>query len=268
LDAVGDANAKGEFYLTDIVEIARKNGGHAVAVEAQEEELIGVNTRAELAVVEGLWQQRRRHELMLNGVSMVAPETVFLSHDTEIGADVTIEPNVYVGTGVTVGEGATIHAFCHFEGASIGPNAEIGPFARLRPGARLARKVKVGNFCEVKKSEVGEGAKINHLCYVGDAVVGARANLGAGTITCNYDGVNKHLTEIGAGTFVGSSTSLVAPVSIGENAYIASGSVITDAVPDDALAFGRARQVNKEGRAAVVRERNRAFKEARLKQKG
>lgn len=268
LDAVGNANANGEFYLTDIVEITRRNGGHAVAIEAPEEELIGVNTRAELAGVETIWQRRRRHDLMLNGVSMIAPETVFLSHDTQIAADVTIEPNVFFGPGVTVGEGAVIHAFCHFEGANIGPNAEVGPFARLRPGADLARKVKVGNFCEVKKSEVGEGAKINHLSYVGDAVVGARANLGAGTITCNYDGVNKHLTEIGAGTFVGSNTSLVAPVSIGDNAYIASGSVITDAVPDDALAFGRARQVNKEGRASVVRERNLASREARLKGSG
>lgn len=262
LDEIGNANAKGEFYLTDVVEIARKAGGRAVTVEAAEEELIGVNTRAELAGVEAIWQRRRRDRLMLDGVSMIAPETVFLSHDTEIAVDVTIEPNVFFGPGVTVGKGASIHAFCHIEGATIGANAEIGPFARLRPGADLGAKAKVGNFCEVKKAMIGEGAKVNHLSYVGDAVVGARSNLGAGTITCNYDGINKHLTEIGSDTFVGSNTALVAPVAIGDRAYIASGSVITDTVPDEALAFGRARQVNKEGRAAAIRERNQAFRES------
>ncbi|HET7413820.1 MAG TPA: bifunctional UDP-N-acetylglucosamine diphosphorylase/glucosamine-1-phosphate N-acetyltransferase GlmU [Pararhizobium sp.] len=265
LESVGNANAKGEYSLTDIVEIARVRGGHALAIEADAEELIGVNTRAELAEAEALWQRRRRRQLMLDGVTMIAPETVFLSFDTEIAADTMIEPNVFFGRGVTVEEGAIIHAFCHFEEATIGRGAEVGPFARLRPGARLAARAKVGNFCEVKKADVGEGAKINHLSYIGDAVIGPKVNVGAGTITCNYDGVNKHLTEIGTGTFIGSNTSLVAPIRVGENAYVASGSVITDAVPDDALAFGRARQVNKEGRAAVVRDRNEAFKAAKAK---
>ncbi|MGN6549499.1 MAG: bifunctional UDP-N-acetylglucosamine diphosphorylase/glucosamine-1-phosphate N-acetyltransferase GlmU [Pararhizobium sp.] len=263
LDSIGNANAKGEYYLTDVVEIARNSGRHAVAIEAEAEDLVGVNTRAELAEVEAVWQARRRQSLMLGGVTMIAPETVFLSHDTEIAADVTIEPNVFFGPGVTVEEGAVIHAFSHIEGASIGPGAEVGPFARLRPGAELASKAKVGNFCEVKKATVGAGAKINHLTYVGDAIVGAGANLGAGTITCNYDGVNKHLTEIGANTFIGSNSALVAPVRIGDNVYIASGSVITEAVPDGALAFGRARQVNKEGRAEAVRARNEDFKAAK-----
>ena len=263
LDAIGNDNAKGEYYLTDIVEIARRTGGRAVAVEADADELVGVNTRVELAEAEALWQARRRSELMLSGVTMTAPETVFLSFDTEIGRDTVIEPDVFFGPGVTVGEGALIHAFCHFESAEIGPGAEVGPFARLRPGARLGERAKVGNFCEVKKADIGAGAKINHLSYIGDAVIGERVNVGAGTITCNYDGVNKHLTEIGAGTFIGSNTSLVAPVRVGADAYIASGSVITDAVPDQALALGRARQVNKEGRATRIRARNQAFKAAK-----
>ena len=260
LDAIGNDNAKGEYYLTDVVEIARRAGGQAVAIEAGPDELIGVNTRAELADAEALWQHRRRRDLMLSGVTMTAPETVFLSFDTQIGPDTVIEPNVFFGPGVVVGEGATIHAFCHFENAEIGPGAEVGPFARLRPGAKLGPRSKVGNFCEVKKSDIGAGAKINHLSYIGDSVIGEKVNVGAGTITCNYDGVNKHLTEIGAGTFVGSNTSLVAPVRVGAGAYIASGSVITDAVPDEALAFGRARQVNKEGRASLIKARNEAFK--------
>ena len=263
LDAIGNDNAKAEFYLTDIVEIARSKGGRSVAVEADADELVGVNTRMELAEAEALWQKRRRSELMLSGVSMTAPETVFLSFDTEIGRDTTIAPNVVFGPGVKVEEGAVIHAFCHVEGARIGTGCEVGPFARLRPGASLGGKSKVGNFCEVKKADIGEGAKVNHLSYIGDAVIGAKVNVGAGTITCNYDGLNKHLTEIGAGTFVGSNTALVAPVRVGANAYIASGSVITDAVPDEALALGRARQVNKEGRAAGIRARNEALKASR-----
>ncbi|MBA4797907.1 MAG: bifunctional UDP-N-acetylglucosamine diphosphorylase/glucosamine-1-phosphate N-acetyltransferase GlmU [Rhizobiales bacterium] len=262
LSRIGNKNAKGEYYLTDLVEIARSLGGKAVAVDAPESELTGCNNRAELAVIERLWQERRRHELMVSGVTMIAPETVFLSHDTVIGQDALIEPNVVFGPGVTVEGGAVIHAFSHLEGAHVAAGATVGPFARLRPGANLAEGSKVGNFCEVKKAEIGKGAKVNHLTYIGDAVVGADTNIGAGTITCNYDGVNKHETKIGAGAFIGSNSSLVAPVSIGDGALIASGSVITEDVPADALAFGRARQEMKPGRAAVIRERNLAIKAA------
>ena len=262
---IGNSNAKGEYYLTDIVEVVRAAGGRAVAVEAPEEELTGCNTRAELAVIERLWQQRRRHEMMLDGVSMIAPETVFLAYDTEIGRDVTIEPNVVFGPGVTVESGAVIHSFSHVEGAHVSAGAEVGPYARLRPGANLGEGAKVGNFCEGKKAEIGAGAKVNHLTYIGDAFIGARTNIGAGTITCNYDGINKHVTRIGADAFIGSNSALVAPVSIGDGAYIASGSVITADVPDDAVAFGRARQENKEGRAALIRARNQAIKDAKKK---
>lgn len=260
LGRIGNQNAKGEYYLTDLVEIARSLGGKAVAVDAPESELTGCNNRAELAVIERLWQERRRHELMVSGVTMIAPETVFLSHDTVIGQDALIEPNVVFGPGVMVEGGAVIHAFSHLEGAHVAAGATVGPFARLRPGANLAEGSKVGNFCEVKKAEIGKGAKVNHLTYIGDAVIGAETNIGAGTITCNYDGVNKHETHIGAGAFIGSNSSLVAPVSIGDGALIASGSVITEDVPADALAFGRARQEMKPGRAAVIRERNLAIK--------
>lgn len=263
LSRIGNKNAKGEYYLTDLVEIARTLGGKAVAVDAPESELTGCNNRAELAIIERLWQDRRRHELMVSGVTMIAPETVFLSHDTVIGQDALIEPNVVFGPGVTVEGGAVIHAFSHLEGAHVSAGATVGPFARLRPGANLAEGSKVGNFCEVKKAEIGRGAKVNHLTYIGDAVVGAETNIGAGTITCNYDGVNKHETRIGAGAFIGSNSSLVAPVSIGDGALIASGSVITGDVPADALAFGRARQEMKPGRAAVIRERNLAIKAAK-----
>ena len=263
LSRIGNSNAKGEYYLTDLVEIARSLGGKAVAVDAPESELTGCNNRAELAVIERLWQERRRYELMVSGVTMIAPETVFLSHDTVIGQDALIEPNVVFGPGVTVEGGAVIHAFSHLEGAHVSAGATVGPFARLRPGANLAEGSKVGNFCEVKKAEIGKGAKVNHLTYIGDAVVGAETNIGAGTITCNYDGVNKHETRIGAGAFIGSNSSLVAPVSIGDGALIASGSVITEDVPADTLAFGRARQEMKPGRAAVIRERNLAIKAAK-----
>ncbi|MDG3577003.1 bifunctional UDP-N-acetylglucosamine diphosphorylase/glucosamine-1-phosphate N-acetyltransferase GlmU [Rhizobium sp. YJ-22] len=263
LGRIGNNNAKGEFYLTDLVEIARSLGGHAVAVDAPEEELTGCNNRAELAAIEKLWQQRRRHELMISGVSMIAPETVFLSHDTVIGQDVLIEPNVVFGPGVTIESGAVIHAFSHIEGAHIATGATVGPFARLRPGAKLAEDSKVGNFCEVKNGDIGRGAKVNHLTYIGDAIIGAGSNIGAGTITCNYDGVNKHLTRIGENSFIGSNSALVAPVSIGDGAYVASGSVITVDVPDEALALGRARQETKPGRAKLIRERALALKAAK-----
>ncbi|MCR9134459.1 MAG: bifunctional UDP-N-acetylglucosamine diphosphorylase/glucosamine-1-phosphate N-acetyltransferase GlmU [Alphaproteobacteria bacterium] len=263
LDAIDCDNAKGEYYLTDVVEISRRAGGKAVAIDAPWEELIGIDTRVGLAEAESLWQQRRRRELMLAGVSMTAPETVFVSHDTVISPDVLLEPNVVIGPGVEIGAGATIHAFSHLEGATVGANCSVGPFARLRPGADMQDRSKVGNFCEVKKAVIGEAAKVNHLTYVGDAFVGAGANLGAGTITCNYDGVNKHVTTIGQGAFVGSNSALVAPVTIGNNAYVASGSVVTMNVPDDALAFGRARQVNKDGLATTLRRRNEDEKQRR-----
>lgn len=263
LDKIDNKNAKGEYYLTDLVEIARAAGGKVVAVDAPESELTGCNNRAELAFIEKLWQERRRHEIMVSGVTMIAPETVFLSFDTEIGQDALIEPNVVFGPGVTVESGAIIHSFSHIEGAHVSARAEIGPYARLRPGANLGIGSKVGNFCEVKKAEIGEGAKVNHLTYIGDAIVGAHSNIGAGTITCNYDGVNKHETRIGADAFIGSNSSLVAPVTIGDGAYIASGSVITEDVPSEALAFGRARQEVKPERAKLIRERALAVKKER-----
>lgn len=265
LEKIDNKNAKGEYYLTDVVEIARSLGHKVIAIDASETELTGCNNRAELAIVERLWQERRRHELMVDGVSMIAPETVFLSWDTKIGQDALIEPNVVFGLGVTVESGAIIHAFSHLEGAHVSSGATVGPYARLRPGANLGANSKVGNFCEVKKAEIGEGAKVNHLTYIGDAFVGAGSNIGAGTITCNYDGVNKHITRIGENSFIGSNSSLVAPVSVGNGAYVASGSVITADVPDDALAFGRAQQTVKEGRAVVIRERALAIKAAKKK---
>jgi bifunctional UDP-N-acetylglucosamine pyrophosphorylase / glucosamine-1-phosphate N-acetyltransferase len=253
IEAVGNANAKGEYYLTDIVAIAATRGERVDAIEIDAALLLGVNTRAELAEVETLWQQRRRRELMLAGVSMQAPETVYLSHDTVIAPEVTLEPNIWFGPGVCVDAGAVIRAFSHIEGAHVGANVEVGPFARLRPGAMLDEGSKVGNFCEVKKAKVGKGAKINHLSYVGDAEIGAKANIGAGTITCNYDGYNKSLTRVGESAFVGSNSSLVAPVNIGAGAIIAAGSVITKDVPDNAIAFGRARQSERFGDAKAKR---------------
>ncbi|CDZ47617.1 bifunctional UDP-N-acetylglucosamine diphosphorylase/glucosamine-1-phosphate N-acetyltransferase GlmU [Neorhizobium galegae] len=267
LEGITNQNAKGEYYLTDLVEIARASGGKVVAVDAPETEVAGCNNRAELAMLEKHWQERRRHELMISGVSMIAPETVFLSYDTEIGQDALIEPNIVFGPGVRIDSGAVIHAFSHIEGAHVAGGATVGPFARLRPGADLAAGSKVGNFCEVKNAKIDEGAKVNHLTYIGDAFVGAHSNIGAGTITCNYDGVNKHETRIGANAFVGSNSSLVAPVSIGDGAYVASGSVITENVPADALALGRARQEVKPERAKILRERALALKAARKAQK-
>ena len=228
LDAVGNANAKGEYYLTDIVEIARGKGRKVVATEVPFEQVLGINNRVELAEAEAIWQSRKRREMMLAGVTMIQPETVVFAYDTVIGADTMLEPGVFFAPGVKVADNATIRAFSHLEGASVGPHAEVGPFARLRPGAELAEKSKVGNFCEVKKAKVGAGAKVNHLTYIGDAVIGAKANIGAGTITCNYDGFNKFVTEIGEGAFIGSNSALVAPLRIGDGAYVASGSVITE----------------------------------------
>lgn len=262
LDAVDDNNAKGEYYLTDVVEIANAKGLSVKSLEAPEAELIGVNTRNGLSEVEMLWQDTARQKLMASGVTMQAPQTVFLSADTIIEPDVELEPNIVFGPKVVVKSGAKIKAFSHFEGAIIGENSDIGPFARLRPGTDLASDTKVGNFVEVKNALVHEGAKINHLTYVGDAEIGSNANIGAGTITCNYDGMNKHKTTIGAGAFIGSNSALVAPVTIGDGAYVASGSVITDDVPSDALGIARGKQANKLGMGDEIRARNAAMKAA------
>ncbi|NLS06737.1 bifunctional UDP-N-acetylglucosamine diphosphorylase/glucosamine-1-phosphate N-acetyltransferase GlmU [Rhizobium sp. P32RR-XVIII] len=263
LARIGNGNVKGEYYLTDLVEIARSLGGRVTAVDAPEVEMTGCNNRAELAAIERFWQEHRRQEMMISGVTMIAPETVFLSYDTVIGQDALIEPNVVFGPGAVIDGGAVIHSFSHIEGAHVRAGAAVGPFARLRPGADLGQGSKVGNFCEVKNGQIGEGAKVNHLTYIGDAVIGAGTNIGAGTITCNYDGVNKFETRIGANAFIGSNSALVAPVSIGDGAYIASGSVITDDVPADALAFGRARQEVKPERAKAIRESALAIKAAK-----
>ena len=253
LDRIGDDNAKREFYLTDAVGIARAMGLATVALETTEDEVRGVNTQGQLAEAEAVLQGRLRAAAHEAGVVMVAPDTVHLAADTRLGRDVTIEPYVVFGPGVTVEDGAVIRSFSHLEGAHVGKGARVGPFARLRPGARLETDVHVGNFVEIKEAKLAAGAKANHLAYIGDASVGAGANIGAGTITCNYDGANKHVTEIGNGAFIGSNSALVAPVKIGERAYVASGSVITRDVPADALAFGRARQVVKPGFAERLR---------------
>ncbi len=264
LAAIGNDNAKGEFYLTDAVEIANARGLPVIAIEADAEEVAGVNTRVELAAVEAVWQKRARRAAMLAGVSLIAPETVYFSHDTALEADVTIEPNVVFGPGVAVERGAVIHAFSHLEGARVASGANVGPFARLRPGTALAEGAKVGNFVEVKNAAIGAGAKVSHLTYIGDAKVGADANIGAGTITCNYDGFDKALTVIGAGAFIGSNSALVAPVTIGDGAFVGSGSVITEDVAPDALALGRARQVEKPGWATNFRALKATMKRTRV----
>ncbi|MHC5307146.1 bifunctional UDP-N-acetylglucosamine diphosphorylase/glucosamine-1-phosphate N-acetyltransferase GlmU [Bartonella sp. LJL80] len=261
LDKIDNNNSKNEYYLTDIVSIASKQGMDVRAIEVPFDNVIGINNRLELAEADALWQRRRANELLLAGVTMLKPDSVYLSYDTVIEADVIIEPNVYFGPDVHVSKGAIIHAFSHLEGAEVGENAEVGPYARLRPGANLQRSSKVGNFCEVKQSNIGEGAKVNHLTYIGDADIGARANIGAGTITCNYDGFNKWKTVIGENAFIGSNSALVAPVEIGQGAYVASGSVVTKAVPADSVAFARSHQVNKDGRASVLRAHFAAIKQ-------
>ncbi len=253
LARIGNANAKGEFYLTDAVELARAAGLSAAVVECPEEEVLGVNARDQLATAEAIWQARARAKLLRDGVTMLAPETVWLSYDTRIAADVRIEPNVFFGLGVTVESGAKILAFSHLEGASIGVGARVGPFARLRPGAKLGPNVHIGNFVEVKNVALGAGAKANHLSYLGDGSVGAKANIGAGTIFCNYDGFNKARTEVGEGAFVGSNSSLVAPVTIGAGAFIGSGSVITKNVSPGALALERGTQEERPGWAEKFR---------------
>jgi len=254
------ANAAGELYLTDIVALARVRGLSAGVVIGDEAETLGIDTRAQLARAETLFQTTMRTEALENGVTLTAPDTVFFALDTHIGRDAIIAPNVVFGPGVTVESGAVIHAFCHLEGCHVSRGASVGPFARLRPGAELAEDVHVGNFVEIKNAVLDEGVKVGHLTYLGDAHVGEHTNIGAGTVTCNYDGVMKHRTEIGARAFIGSDTMLVAPVTIGAGAMTASGSVITTDVPAEALALGRARQVNKPGLAARLMDRLRAIK--------
>ena len=239
LPRIGNNNAKGEFYLTDLPGLAAAEGFELAYHECPDDQVLGVNTRVQLAAIEAALQHRLRHAAMLNGATLVAPETVFLSADTELGQDVLVEPHVVFATGVKVGNRAKIRSFCHLERATIGEAAVVGPFARLRPGATLARNVYIGNFVEVKQAVIAEGAKINHLAYIGDARVGAAANVGAGAITCNYNGVDKNLTEIGAGAFIGTNASLVAPVKVGEGAFVAAGSVVTGDVEPDALYIER-----------------------------
>jgi len=260
LARVGNANAAGEYYLPDIVMIAAGDGKPSLAVEVDVAEVEGINSRAELAAAEEAWQQRRRAAAMADGASLVAPETVWFSYDTKIGRDVLVEPNVFFGPGVTIADRVRIRAFSHLEGATIASGAEIGPYARLRPGAEIGEEAKIGNFVEVKKAKLGKGAKANHLTYLGDAEVGAGANIGAGTITCNYDGFFKYKTVIGAGAFIGSNSALVAPISIGAGALVAAGSVITRDVAADALAVARGAQVEKAGGAARYREIMKARK--------
>lgn len=260
LAEVTPANARGEYYLTDVVGLARGRGLAAAAIVCPEAETLGVNSRADLAAAEAAFQARARAAAMENGATLVDPATVWFAFDTVIGRDVEIGPNVVFGPKVTVESGATIRAFCHLEGCHVSRGAIVGPFARLRPGAELAEDVHVGNFVEIKNAIVEEGAKVNHLTYVGDARIGARANIGAGTITCNYDGVFKHRTEIGAGAFIGSNSALVAPVRVGDRAVVAAGSVITEDVPDGGLALARARQAVKPGLGQRLMERLRAVK--------
>jgi bifunctional UDP-N-acetylglucosamine pyrophosphorylase / glucosamine-1-phosphate N-acetyltransferase len=265
LESIGSDNAKGEFYLTDIVALARREGADCAYVEAPAEELIGINSRAELAAAEAVVQRALRERAMAEGATLTAPETVWLCHDTAIGRDVTIGPNVIFGPGVELADGVEIRGFCHIEGAHIGPGAVVGPFARLRPGARIGREVHIGNFVEIKNATLDEGVKANHLSYLGDAHIGSGANIGAGTITCNYDGFDKHHTEIGAEAFIGSNTALVAPVKVGKGAFVGAGSVITRDVPADALALERARQGEIPDWATAFRAQKRAERAAKAK---
>src|SRR5882724_8782546 len=254
LDKIGNANSKSEYYLVDAVAIVRDMGLEAVVIETSEDEVRGINTKAQLAEAEAVMQARLRKAALDAGVTLIAPDTVYLAADTKFGNDVTIEPFVVIGPGVSIADGAVIHSFTHIVQSSIGRNASIGPYARLRPKTSVGDGAKIGNFVETKAATLEAGVKVNHLTYLGDADVGAGANIGAGTITCNYDGFGKYKTTIGAGAFVGSNTSLVAPVKIGARAYIGSGSVITKEVPDDAMAIERSPQTNRENGAKRYRE--------------
>lgn len=263
IDRIGNANSKGEYYLPDAVGIVRDFGWEAVVIETSEDEVRGINTKAQLAEAEQVMQARLRKAALDAGVTLIAPDTVYLAADTTFGRDVTIEPFVVIGPGVSIADGAVIHSFCHIVQASIGRNASVGPYARLRPGTSLGEGSRIGNFVETKAAKLEAGVKVNHLSYVGDAHVGANSNLGAGTITCNYDGFSKHRTIIGEGAFIGTNTSLVAPVKIGNGAYIGSGSVITKDVPDDAMAVERSPQNNREGGAKRYREMKLRKKQAK-----
>lgn len=254
IDRIGNANSKREYYLVDAVAIIRQLGLEAVVIETSEDEVRGINTKAQLAEAEAVMQARLRKAALDAGVTLIAPETVYLAADTTFGSDVTIEPFVVIGPGVSIDDGAVIHSFSHIVQASIGKNTSVGPYARLRPGTSLGDGAKIGNFVETKAAILEAGVKVNHLSYIGDAHVGANSNIGAGTITCNYDGFSKHKTMIGEGAFVGTNSSLVAPVKIGNGAYIGSGSVITKDVPDDAMAVERSPQNNREGGARRYRE--------------
>ncbi|MDZ4689866.1 bifunctional UDP-N-acetylglucosamine diphosphorylase/glucosamine-1-phosphate N-acetyltransferase GlmU [Terricaulis sp.] len=262
LAQVRNENAKGEYYLTDVVALGRAAGEQTNVVIGVEADTLGVNSKVELAAAEAGFQQRMRIAAMEAGATLIDPATVYFSHDTQIAADVVIEPNVFFGKGVKIAKGARIKAFCHIEGAEIGEGANVGPSARLRPGTKLGPKVKIGNFVEIKNSTFGEKAQASHLTYVGDADIGARANLGCGTITCNYDGFDKYRTTIGEDAFIGSDTALVAPVTIGKGAYTGTGSVITKDVPEGALGVARARQANIEGWADKNRAKKRKDKPA------
>ena len=266
LRQVGNDNAQGEYYLPDLVNVAIKRGGScAVVTTSDPDEVAGINSCAELAAAEARWQRARRDTAMADGATLIAPDTVFFAWDTALSRDVTIEPNVVFGPGVSVAEGATIHAFCHIEGAEIGEDASVGPFARLRPGTKLGKNSKVGNFVEVKNAQLGEGAKANHLSYLGDATVGARANIGAGTITCNYDGYFKHRTMIGERAFIGSNSALIAPVSIGADAIVAAGSAVSRDVAAGELRMVRAEQLVKPGWADRYHD---AMKKKKAAEKG
>ncbi|KUP93816.1 bifunctional UDP-N-acetylglucosamine diphosphorylase/glucosamine-1-phosphate N-acetyltransferase GlmU [Tritonibacter horizontis] len=263
LERVGNDNAAGEYYLTDLVELARTDGLRVTAVSCAEAETLGINSRSDLATADAVFQARARAALLDLGVTLMAPDTVYLAFDTYIGRDAVIEPNVVFGPGVTVESGALIRAFSHLEGCHVSRGAKVGPYARLRPGTELAEDTHVGNFVEIKNAEIAEGAKVNHLSYIGDATVGKGTNIGAGTITCNYDGVMKHRTEIGARAFIGSNTCLVAPVRVGNEAMTATGAVITRNVDDGDLAIARVEQTNKPGRARKLMDMLRA-KKARM----
>ena len=261
LDGIGTDNAKGEYYLSDIVAVAHDRGLVCGVIEGDARDLAGIDSRADLAAVEALVQDRLRAAAMAGGATLIDPASVTLSHDTELGRDVVVEPHVIFGPGVRIADHVRIKGFSHLEGATVAEGAVIGPFARLRPGARIGPQARIGNFVEVKNADIERGAKISHLAYVGDASIGEAANIGAGVITCNYDGIAKHRTTIGAGAFIGSNAALVAPVTIGEGAVVGAGSVVTEDVPADALAVTRAPQVNLNGGAAQLRARQRARKE-------
>jgi bifunctional UDP-N-acetylglucosamine pyrophosphorylase/glucosamine-1-phosphate N-acetyltransferase len=260
IEKIGNANAKGEYYLSDAVTVVRELGLEAVVVETGEDEVRGINTKSQLAEAEQVMQARLRKAALDSGVTMIAPGTVYLAADTTFGSDVTIEPFVVIGPGVSISDGAVIHSFSHIVQASIGKRASVGPYARLRPGTTLGEGARIGNFVETKAATLEAGVKVNHLSYIGDAHVGANSNIGAGTITCNYDGFGKHKTEIGTGAFIGTNSSLVAPVKIGNGAYVGSGSVISRDVPDDALALERSQQTNRDGGAKRIRESKMAGK--------